>query len=226
MAGLLFFTQDEMDVCFELSDRYFEELGPWPLTPGSVARAQLYAFRDHSPEQHGGRLLLPDLALAPTGTPLQLRRCSVLTTAFCGLIGELRARRAAGLERRDQATLRLECGVPICLVLMVRRWDNVDVAPAAAPAGVEAWRLARGARAADVLCGLLELQEAAFEVGGVSSFHLLDEQAPDYPVTGKVQRIERLDLDPASPNFGAAAPVDSLPPGLFWPHRYFVTLAV
>jgi hypothetical protein len=213
-----------MDVCFEISDRYYEELGPWPVAIGETARAQLFAMRDHSPAQHGGRLLLPDLALAPAGTPLRLRRSTPLVTAFSGMVGQLRARRATGPERRDQATLRLECGVPVCLVLTVRRWDNVDVAPATPPVGVEAWRLARNPRVADVLCGLLELQEAAFEVGGVSSFPLLDESAPDYPVTGAVQRIEQLHLDPASVNFGAFVDVESLPEGLYWPHRYFITL--
>ncbi|MDB5060025.1 MAG: hypothetical protein JWO59_3497, partial [Chloroflexi bacterium] len=166
-----------------------------------------------------------DLALAPPGTALGLRRSTPLTTAFCGMVGSLRARRATGPERRDEAMLRLECGVPICLVLIVRRWDNVDVAPTSAPPGMEAWQAARNPRVADVLSGLLELQEAAFEVGGVSSFPLLDENAPDYPVTGTVQRIERLDLDPTSADFGTAVPVESLPDGLFWPHRYFVTLA-
>jgi len=215
-----------MDVCFEISDRYYEELGPWPLTIGVTARVQLYAFRDHSPDQHGGRLLLPDLALAPPGTPQGLWRSTPPATAFCGLIGELKARRAAGLERRDRVTFRLECGVPICFVLTIRRWDNIDVAPTTAPPKVEAWRLARNPRMGDALTGLLDLQELAFEVGDVSSFPLLNEYAPDYPVEGSVKRIERLVLDPQSPAFGSIVAVDSLPKGLLWPHRYFVTLAV
>jgi hypothetical protein len=217
---------ERMHVSFEISDRNYEELGRWPLEIGATARAQLYAYQDHSPAQHGGRVLLPDIALAPAGTTLGLRRIAVLTTAFRGLIGELRARRGSGPERRDEAMLRLECGAPISLVLTVRRWDKIDVAPTSPPPGVEAWRLARNPRVADVLCGLLELQEAAFEVGGVSSFPLLDDHAPDYPVTGTVQQIERLDLDPASADFGTAVSVESLPDGLFWPHRYFVTLTV
>jgi hypothetical protein len=133
--------------------------------------------------------------------------------------------RGNGPERRDQAILRIECGVPICLVLTVRRWDHVDVAPATAPAGVEAWRMARSPRVAEMVSGLLDLQEAAFEAGGVSSFSLLDEQAPNYPVTGVVRQIERLDLDPASADFGTAVSVESLPSGIFWPHRYIITLA-
>ena len=214
-----------MNVSFEISDRNYEELGPWPLAVGAAARAQLYAFRDHSPIQHGGRLLLPDVALAPRGTTMSLRRFSPLTTAFSGLIGELRARRSSGQERRDEAILRLECGVPICVMYTVRRWDNVDVAPTTPPPGVEAWRLARNPRIADMLCGLIDLQEIAFETAGMSSFPLLDDHAPDYPVGGTVTRIERLDLDPASPTFGGAVDVDALPDGLFWPHRYIVTLA-
>jgi hypothetical protein len=215
-----------MDACFEISDRSYEELGPWPLSVGVPARAQLYAFRDHSPAQHGGRLLLPDIALAPPGTAASLACAAPPSTAFRGRVGDLRARRASGPERRDQAILRLECGVPVCLVLMVRRWDNVDVAPALAPEGEEAWRVARNPRVGDMLCGLLELQEAAFEVGGISSFSLLDEQAPDYPVSGTVARLEQLCLDPASADFGAVIALETLPPGLFWPHRYFVTLRV
>jgi hypothetical protein len=213
-----------MDVCFELSDRYYEELGPWPLTVGQEVRALLYAFRDHSPDQHGGRLLLPELALAPAGAPFGLHRLAPPTTAFCGLIGSLRTRRIEGRERRDETTIRLECGVPIALVLQTRRWDNVDVAPVAAPAGVQAWQLARSLRVADTLSGTLDLQEAAFEVDRVSSFPLLDENAPDYPVRGVVTRLERLDLDPTSPHFGTLEASDQLPKAPFWPDRYFVTL--
>ncbi len=213
-----------VDVCFELSDRYLEEVGPWPLVVGATARAQLYAFVDHSPAQHGGRLLLPDLALAMPGMVPALRRVTALSTAICGTIGELRVHRGSGPERRDQAVIRLECGVPICLVLTVRRWDHIDVAPATAPVGVDAWRLARAPHVEDMLSGVLELQEAAFAVGDTSSFPLLDDHAPDFPVTGLVRLIERLDLDPASPDFGAIVPVQSLPSGVFWPHRYFVTL--
>lgn len=213
-----------VDVCFELSDRYLEELGPWPLAVGATARAQLYAFADHSPAQHGGRLMLPDLAMALPGTSPTLRCTSPLSTTVCGMIGELQIRRGSGPERRDQAIMRLECGVPICFMLTVRRWDHVDVAPATAPAGVEAWRLARNPRVADMLIGVLALQEVAFEAGDTSSFSLLDEHAPNYPVTGIVRQIERLDLDPASPAFGSIAPIESLPANLFWPHRYFVTL--
>ena len=100
-----------------------------------------------------------------------------------------------------------------------------DTGATAAPAGVEAWRMARGPRVADMVSGVLELQEAAFEAGGVSSFPLLDEHVPNYPVGGVVRQIERLDLDPASPEFGSIVPVAALPSGIFWPHRYFVTLA-
>jgi hypothetical protein len=214
-----------LDVSFELSDRYLEEIGPWPLAVGATARAQLYAFADHSAAQHGGRLLLPDLVLAGTDAPVTLRRVTPLSTAVCGMIGELRVRRGSGPERRDQAIMRLECGVPICLVLTARRWDHVDVAPASGPAGVEPWRLARSPRVADMLSGVLELQEAAFAVGGVSSFEQLDEHAPNYPIAGVVRQIERLDLDPASPDFGSVAAVAALPSGIFWPHRYVVTLA-
>lgn len=214
-----------MDVCFELSDRYYEELGPWPLRLGEPARVQLYAFRDHSPAQHGGRLLLPDLALAPAGAPRGLQRIAPPLIAFRGLIGELRTRRSEGPERREEVTIRLECGVPICLLLHVRRWDNVDVAPAVPAPDVEAWRMARPPRVADMLSGTLELQEVAVEVGGVSSFPLLDERAPHYPVQGTVQRLERLDLDPTSPSFGNLVEVEHVPDALFWPHRYFVTLA-
>jgi hypothetical protein len=216
---------EHMNVSFEISDRNFEELGPWPLRTSDAARAQLYAFRDHSPAQHGGRLLLPDIALAPRGTAMSLRRVSPLTSAFSGLIGELRARRSSGPERRDEAILRLECGVPVCMMFTVRRWDNIDVAPTVPPPGVEAWRMARNPRVADVICGLVDLQEIAFETGGVSSFPLLDDHAPNYPISGKVVRIERLNLDPTSPHFGAAVEVDALPHDLFWPHRYIVTLA-
>src|SRR5690348_13683243 len=70
---------ESMNVSFEISDRNYEELGPWPLAVGAAARAQLYAFRDHSPIQHGGRLLLPEVALAPRGTTMSLRRFSPLT---------------------------------------------------------------------------------------------------------------------------------------------------
>lgn len=215
-----------MDVCFELADRYYEELGPWPLRLGRPARAQLYAFRDHSQVQRGGRLLLPDLALAPPDAPVGPRRGIPPISAVCGLIGALHARRLEGPERREEVTIRLECGVPVCLVLHVRRWDHVDVAPAVPPSGVEAWRMARPPRVADLLSGLLELQEVAFETDGVSSFPLLDDRAPDYPVSGTIARLERLDLDPTSPEFGALVPVERLPEGLFWPHRYFVTMEV
>jgi hypothetical protein len=216
-----------MDVCFELSDRFYEEIGPWPLRPGDQARAQLYAFRDHSHAQHGGRLLLPDLALAPAGAPIGVRRaCPPVAAAVCGVIGALRAHRLEGGERRDEVAIRLECGVPICLVLRVRRWDHVDVAPAMPVPGVEAWRMARPPRVADLLSGMLELQELAFEAGGVSSFPFLDDRASDYPLSGTVARLERLDLDPTSPHFGTPVPVERLPDGLFWPHRYFVTLSV
>ncbi len=215
-----------VDVCFELSDRYFEEIGPWPLAVGATARAQLYAFADHSAAQQGGRLLLPDLALATPQAPVALRRAMPLSTAVCGMVGELHVHRGSGPERRDQAIMRIECGVPICLVITVRRWDHVDVAPATVPGGGEAWRMARGPRVADMISGMLDLQEAAFESGGVSSFSLLDEHAPNYPVAGIVRQIERLDLDPASPEFGSVVPVDSLPSGIFWPHRYLVTLAL
>jgi hypothetical protein len=215
-----------MDVCFELSDRYYEELGAWPLRLGARVRAQLYAFRDHSPAQHGGRLLLPDLALAPAGTSLGLQCIAPATSAFRGLIGELQARRVEGPERREEATIRLECGLPICVILRVRRWDNVDVAPAVPAPGLEAWRMARPPRVADLLCGVLDLEEAAFEVEGVSSFPLLDERAPDYPVRGTVTRLERLDLDPTSAEFGSLVSIEALSDRLFWPHRYFVTLSV
>jgi hypothetical protein len=215
-----------MDVCFEISDRFYEELGPWPLQPGDQARAQLYAFRDHSHALHGGRLLLPDLALAPAGAPIGVRRTCPLAAAVCGVIGALRAHRLEGAGRHDEVAIRLECGVPICLVLRVRRWDNVDVAPAVPAPGIEAWRLARPPRVADLLSGMLELQELAFEAGGVSSFPFLDDRAPDYPISGTIDRLERLDLDPTSPHFGAAVPVERLPDGLFWPHRYCVTLVV
>lgn len=214
-----------MDVCFELFDRYYEELGPWPLSLGAPARALLYAFRDHSPEQHGGRLLLPDLALAPHDAPFDLRRVTPPLTAFCGLVAALRTRHGDGRERRDETTIRLECGIPFTLLLQTRRWDHVDVAPASPPAGVPAWQAARPPRVADVLSGLCELQEAAFAVGGVSSFPLLEERAPDYPVQGTIARLERLNLDSGAATFGALEPIEQLPDGLFWPHRYFVTLA-
>jgi hypothetical protein len=213
-----------MDVCFEVFDRYYEELGPWPIQLGTALRVQLYAFRDHSPEQSGGRLLLPDLALAPIGVPLSIRRAAPLATAFCGLIGELRTRRVHGPERREEAIVRVECGMPFCLVLRVRRWDNIDIAPVAAPPGMEAWQAARAPRVADVLCGTIELQEIALEAGEISSFPLLDETAPSYPVQGTVSRIERLDLDPASPSFGTLVATEALPEALYWPHRYFVTI--
>ncbi|HVA91916.1 MAG TPA: hypothetical protein VNL71_18980 [Chloroflexota bacterium] len=215
-----------MEISFELSDRYYEELGPWPLRLGEPARAQLYAYRDHSPAQHGGRVLLPDLALAAVGAPVGARRCGPFGVAVCGLIGELRQRRGEGAERRDTATIRLECGVPICLEMQARRWDRVDVAPAQAAPGLEAWRMARPLRVADLLSGVLELQEVAFETGGVSSFPLLDDRAPNYPAHGTALRLEQLNLDPASPAFGALVEVEEPPSGLFWPHRYIVTLAV
>ena len=179
-----------MDVCFELADRYYEELGPWPLAVGAPARVQLHVFRDHSPEQHGGRLLLPELALASPGAPFTLRRLVPPITAFCGLVGALRTRRIEGRERRDETTVRVECGVPVALILQTRRWDNVDVAPIAAE-GAPAWQLARPPRAADMICGTFELRELAFEAGGVSSFPFLDEHDPDYPVRGVVTRLER-----------------------------------
>jgi hypothetical protein len=213
-----------VDVSFELSDRYLEEIGPWPLEVGMTARSQLYALADHSALQHSGRLLLPDLALAGPQAAVRLRRVTPLASAACGTIADLHVHRGSGPERRDQAILRVECGVPICLVLTVRRWDRVDLAPIMAPAGVEAWRMARSPHIADLVSGVLELQEAAFEAGGVSSFPLLDEHAPDYPVTGVVRQIERLDLDPASSQFGSTVPVPSLPLGVFWPHRYLITL--
>ncbi|HWE60610.1 MAG TPA: hypothetical protein VHB98_02760 [Chloroflexota bacterium] len=215
-----------MDVCFELSDRYYEQLGPWPLAVGEVARAQLYAFRDHSPEQHGGRLLLPDLALASPGAPFTLRRLAPPLMAFCGLIGALRTRRIEGRERRDETTLRIECGVPVMLILQTRRWDNVDVAPVQAAAGAQAWQLARPPRVADLLCGTFELREAAFAVAGTSSFPFLSEQAPEHPVQGRVMQLERLNLDPSAEAFGSLESLERLPDGIFWPHRYFVTLAV
>lgn len=217
-----------MEISFELSDRYHEEIGPWPIRLGEPARAQLYAYRDYSYSfvPHGGRLLLPDLALGSTSTPVEARRCGPLGSAVRGIIAELRVRRGDGPDRRDEATLRLECGVPICLVLQARRWDRVDVAPAQPAPGLEAWRMARPLRVADPLSGLLEIQEAAFETGGVSSFALLDERAPDYPVAGIVQRLERLDLDPASPTFGELVEVEEVPATLYWPHRYMITLAV
>ena len=215
-----------MDVCFEISDRYHEELGPWSLAVGDTARALLYVARDHSPDQHGGRLLLPDMALAPAGSPFALRRIAPPLTAFCGMVGALRTFRIEGRERRDETTIRLECGVPIAVVLQTRRWDNVDLAPATAPTGVPAWQIARPARVADLVSGTFELGEAAFEAGGVSSFPLLEEGAPDYPVRGEVLRLERLDLDPASPTFGTVADLARLPGDIFWPHRYFVTLRV
>ncbi|HXT36668.1 MAG TPA: hypothetical protein VN837_13925 [Chloroflexota bacterium] len=215
-----------MDISFELSDRYYEELGPWSLRLGQSARAQLYAHRDHSLAQHGGRVLLPDLALAPAEAPVGARRSGPLGTAVCGLVGELRRHRGEGPERRDTATIRLECGAPICLEIQARRWDHVDVAPAHPAPGLEAWRMARPLRVADLLSGVLELQEVAFETGGVSSFPLLDDRAPNYPVTGPVVRLERLDLDPASPTFGALVEVEEPPGTLYWPHRYMVTLAV
>jgi len=213
-----------MDVCFEISDRYREELGPWPLAVGDAARALLYVARDHSPEQHGGRLLLPDMALASAGSPFVLRRVGPLLTAFCGMIGALRTFRIEGRERRDETTIRLECGVPIALVLQTRRWDNVDLAPAVVPGGLPAWQLARPGRVADLVSGTFELGEAAFEAGGVSSFPLLEDGAPDYPVRGEVLRLERLDLDPGSLTFGTVADLDRLSADPFWPHRYFVTL--
>ncbi len=215
-----------MEISFELSDRYHEELGPWPIRLGEPARAQLYAYRDYSVGGHGGRLLLPDLTLAPAEAPLGARRCGPFASAVNGMIGELRVRKGDGADRRDEATIRLECGVPICLVLQARRWDRVDVAPAQPAPGLEAWRMARPLRVADLLGGILELQEVAFETGGVSSFALLDERAPSYPVTGIVQRLERLDLDPASPTFGQLVAVDEAPQALFWPHRYMITLSV
>lgn len=215
-----------MEISFELSDRYYEELGSWPLRRGEAARAQLYAYQDHSFAQQSGRLLLPDLALARADTPVMSRRCGPLGSAVCGLIGGLHVRRGEGPERRDTATLRLECGVPLCLELQTRRWDRVDVAPAQPTPGLEAWRMARPPRVADRLSGLLEIQEVAFATGGVSSFPLLDDRAPDYPVSGVVHRIERLDLDPSSPTFGTLMELEELPGGLFWPHRYMVTLAV
>ena len=215
-----------MEISFELSDRYHEEIGPWPIRLGESARAQLYAYRDYSAGGHGGRLLLPDLALAPATAPFGARRCGPLGAAVSGMIGELRVRKGEGADRRDEATIRLECGVPICLVLQARRWDRVDVAPAQPAPGLEAWRMARPLRVADLVSGVLELQEAAFETGGASSFALLDERAPAYPVTGIVQRLERMDLDPASPTFGELIAVDEAPQSLFWPHRYMVTLAV
>jgi hypothetical protein len=213
-----------MEVCFEIFDRYYEELGPWPIHPGISLRVQIYAFRDHSPAQHGGRLLLPDLALAPVGVPLGIRRTAPLVTAFCGMIGELRTRRVPGPERREEAIIRVESGVPFCLVLRVRRWDNIDIAPVAAPSGLEAWQAARAPRVADLLSGTVELQEIAMEVGDLSSFPMLDDTAPNYPVQGMVLRVERLDLDPVSSSFGSLVAVESLPPDLFWPHRYFVTV--
>jgi hypothetical protein len=185
---------------------------------------QLYAFRDHSPAQHGGRLLLPDLALAPIGVSLGIRRTTPLVTAFCGMIGELRTHRVPGPERREEAILRVECGLPFCLVLRVRRWDNVDIAPVAAPPGLEAWQAARALRVADLLSGTVELQELALEVGDLSSFPMLDDTAPNYPVQGAVSRVERLDLDPVSSSFGSLVAVETLPAELFWPHRYFVTV--
>src|SRR5579859_6502224 len=106
-----------MDVCFELFDRYYEELGPWPLSVGQTARAQLYAFRDHTPEQRGGRLLLPDLSLAPVGVPFGLQRIGPASVAFRGLVGTLHTRRIEGRERRDETIMRLECGAPLCLLL-------------------------------------------------------------------------------------------------------------
>jgi hypothetical protein len=215
-----------MDVCFELFDRYYEELGAWPIALGAPARALLYAFRDHSPEQHGGRLLLPDLALASPEARFGLRRVVPPLTAFCGMIGALRTRHVEGRERRDETSIRLECGIPLTLILQTRRWDNVDVAPVAPPPGLAAWQAARPARVADVLSGLCELQEAAFEVGGVSSFPLLEEGAPDYPVQGTIARLERLNLEPSAASFGALETIEQLPHGLFWPHRYFVTLSV
>ena len=215
-----------MEISFELSDRYHEELGPWPIHLGESARAQLYAYRDYSAGGHGGRLLLPDFTLAPAAAPLGVRRCGPLAAAVSGMIGELRVRKGDGADRRDEATIRLECGVPICLVLHARRWDRVDVAPAQPAPGLEAWRMARPLRVADLLGGILELQEVAFETGGVSSFALLDERAPAYPISGVVQRLERLDLDPASPTFGELTAVEEAPRSLFWPHRYMLTLAV
>ena len=214
-----------MDVCFELFDRYYEELGPWPLAVGQTARAQLYAFRDHTPEQHGGRLLLPDLGLAPVGVPFGLGRIGPASVAFRGLVSTLHTRHLEGRERRDETIMRLECGVPICLLVRTRRWDNVDIAPVVAPTGIPAWQLARPARVADVLSGTLELEEIAFEAGGVSSFPLLDERAPDYPVRGAVVALERLNLDPSDPAFGTLERLEELPDGAFWPHRYMVTLA-
>lgn len=213
-------------MCFEIFDRYYEELGPWPVEVGAGARVLLYAFRDHSVEQRGGRLVLPDLALALPTAPFGLRRIVPPLTAFCGMIGALRTHHGAGRERRDETTIRLECGVPITLVLQTRRWDNVDVAAATPPPDVAAWQVARPPRVADVLSGICELQEAAFEVGGVSSFPLLEDTAPDYPAQGTITRLERLNLDPSDPAFGALEAIERLPEGLFWPHRYFVTLAV
>lgn len=215
-----------MEICFELSDRYHEEIGPWPLERGSTARVLLYAFRDHSPAQHGGRLLLPDLAIAPAGTSFTLRRLSPATTAFCGLVAALRTRRLEGKEWRDETTIRIECGAPVALIMQTRRWDNVDAAPLLAPPGVQPWQIARPVRVADVVSGTFELQEAAFEVGGVSSFPLLDTGAPDHPVQGRVTLLERLHLDPSTDTFGTLGPIERVPDGAFWPHRYFVTLAL
>src|SRR5579871_1036931 len=115
-----------MNVCFEISDRYYEELGPWPLSVGTQASALLYGFRDHSASPQRGRLLLPDMALAPSSASFGLHQALPPLTAFCGMVGAQRTRHIEGRERRDETVIRLECGIQVTLILQTRRWDNVD----------------------------------------------------------------------------------------------------